>query len=218
MTNQHDAVPVVTISGSFAAGGGTVGPAVAERLGVPFMDRAIPMQVARSLDVSVEEALDRDERRPPAIARFLASLAASGDALGAPAAPAERVANDDAFRVETEKVIRELAGTGGVVLGRAGAVVLRDHPWALHVRLDAPRKQRLARMLEFERTSSPEAAGRLMDSTDRAWLSYVRYFYKADARDPSLYHLLINSVALSLEACTDMIVTAALDRAGRGVR
>ena len=216
MSKQQHAVPVVTISGSFAAGGGTVGPAVAERLGVPFMDRAIPLQVARSLDVSVEEALDRDERRPPAIARFLASLAVSGDALGAPAAPTERVTTDDAFRVETEKVIRELATTGGVVLGRAGAVVLADHPWALHVRFDAPRKARLARMLEWERTTE-DAASRLMDSTDRAWLSYVRYFYKADARDPALYHLLVNSVVLSLDACTDMVVTAALDRAATAI-
>jgi cytidylate kinase len=95
--------------------------------------------------------------------------------------------------------------------------VLRDHPTALHVRLDAPRKQRLARMLEWEHTTE-DAAGRLMDSTDRAWLSYVRYFYKADARDPSLYHLLMNSVVLSLEACTELIVTAALDRAAGAAR
>src|SRR5688500_1272166 len=143
MTNQSGG-PVVTISGSFAAGGAVVGPMVAERLGVPFLDRAIPVQVARSLDVPVEEALDRDERRPPALARFLASLAVGGDALGAtPAGTADRVASDDAFRVETERAIRELAAdSGAVVLGRAGAVVLRTHSTALHVRLDGSRSAR----------------------------------------------------------------------------
>src|SRR4051794_37392164 len=156
---------------------------VAERLGVPFLDRAIPVRVARSLDVPVEEALDHDERRPPALARFLSSLAVGGDALGAtPAGTADRVANDDAFRVETERVIREMADSGGVILGRAGAVVLAGHPSALHVRLDGDRDARVKRVMGNE-GNNKDAAAKLVDSSDRAWLSYVRYFYKTDARD-----------------------------------
>jgi cytidylate kinase len=204
---------VVTVSGSFGAGGGIVGPMVAERLGVPFLDRAIPVRVARSLDVPVEEALDRDERRPPALARFLASLAVGGDALGAtPAGTADRVANDDAFRVETERVIREMADeTGGVILGRAGAVVLADYPKALHVRLDGSREGRINRLIELQQ-GTRESTGKLLDSTDRAWVSYVRYFYKADARDPSLYHVILNSTVLSFATCADIIVMAVRDR------
>ena len=209
--------PVVTVSGSFGAGGAIVGPMVADRLGVPFLDRAIPVRVARSLDVPVEEAMDRDERRPPALARFLSSLAVGGDALGAtPAGTADRIANDDAFRVETEKVIREFAGdTGGVVLGRAGAVVLAGHPTALHVRLDGSRDARIARVMGLE-GANRDAAAKLVDSSDRAWLSYVRYFYKTDARDPTLYHVILDSTVLTMETCTEIIVTAARDRAGRG--
>ena len=206
--------PVVTVSGSFGAGGAIVGPMVADRLGVAFLDRAIPVRVARSLDVPVEEALDRDERRPPALARFLSSLAVGGDALGAtPAGTADRVANDDAFRVETERVIREMAGdAGGVILGRAGAVVLAGHPHALHVRLDGNRESRIDRIMAIER-SERNAAAKLVDSSDRAWLSYVRYFYKTDARDPALYHLMLDSTVLTMETCTDIIVMAARDRA-----
>ena len=207
---------MVTMSGSFGAGGAIVGPMVADRLGVPFLDRAIPVRVARSLDVPVEEALDRDERRPPALARFLSSLAVGGDALGAtPAGTADRVANDDAFRVETERVIRELtADTGGVILGRAGAVVLAAHPHALHVRLDGKRDARVARVMGIEQTDK-NAAAKLVDGSDRAWLSYVRYFYKTDAREPGLYHVILDSTVLTMEACTEIIVTAARDRAGR---
>jgi cytidylate kinase len=207
--------PVVTISGSFGAGGAVIGPMVAERLGVPFLDRAIPVRVARSLDVPVEEALDRDERRPPALARFLSSLAVGGDALGAtPAGTADRIATDDAFRVETERVIRELAkDTGGVILGRAAAVVLAEHPDALHVRLDGDRDARIRRVMGGE-GSNRESAAKLVDSTDRAWLSYVRYFYKADARDPSHYHVILDSTVLGFETCTDIIVNAVRDRSG----
>jgi hypothetical protein len=38
--------PVVTLSASFGAGGSVIGPRVAEELGLPFLDRAIPVAVA----------------------------------------------------------------------------------------------------------------------------------------------------------------------------
>ncbi len=47
---------IVTISASYGAGGPEVGPAVAERLGLPFHDRAIPAQVAGRLGVSQDDA------------------------------------------------------------------------------------------------------------------------------------------------------------------
>jgi shikimate kinase len=37
---------VVTLSAGYGAGGSVIGPAVAERLGVPFLDRALPAGVA----------------------------------------------------------------------------------------------------------------------------------------------------------------------------
>ena len=49
---------VVTISASYGAGGAYVGPKLAERLGVPFVDRAIPNEVAQRLAVPLTEARD----------------------------------------------------------------------------------------------------------------------------------------------------------------
>ena len=39
--------PVITLAALFGAGGSVVGPRVAERLGVPFLDRQIPDAVAK---------------------------------------------------------------------------------------------------------------------------------------------------------------------------
>ena len=52
---------VVTISASYGAGGAYVGPQLAERLGVPFVDRAIPTEVAQRLAVPLTEAIHHDE-------------------------------------------------------------------------------------------------------------------------------------------------------------
>ena len=42
---------LVTISAAYGAGGSLVGPRVAERLGVRFLDRASPVSVADHLEV-----------------------------------------------------------------------------------------------------------------------------------------------------------------------
>ncbi len=140
---------VVTISASYGAGGSIIGPAVAERLQVPFLDRAIPAAVAHSLAVPVRRALAHDNRADTGLGRLISKMAAAVVPMGAmPAMSAEQAEDEDLFRTTTEQVIRGLAGgEGGVVLGRAGAIVLAGHPSALHVRLDGPRQARLARAL-----------------------------------------------------------------------
>jgi cytidylate kinase len=138
------------------------------------------------------------------------SLAAAAAPLGiAPTAAAGGGATDDAFRSTTEQVLKDLALGGGVVLGRAGAVVLGAHPAALHVRLDGRKDLRIKRVMSHEGMSKEDATA-LLAETDRAWESYVRYFYKTDPRDSRLYHLMIDTTAISLETSTDLIVSAAM--------
>ena len=42
----------------------------------------------------------------------------------------------------------------------------------------------------------------------------MRHFYRCDARDAALYHLVIDSTAIPLGACADLIVEAAQARLG----
>jgi cytidylate kinase-like protein len=53
---------VGTLSASYGAGGSVVGSLAAERLGVPFLDRAIPSAVAERLGVALEAVLAREHR------------------------------------------------------------------------------------------------------------------------------------------------------------
>jgi hypothetical protein len=203
---------LVTLSAPYGAGGSEVGPAVAERLGVPFVDRAIPTGVAERLAVPLREAVARDEAIGGWFARALLSFGQVGPVLSGATPPAGTVLNPDAFCEATEQVLRErAAGEGAVILGRAGAVVLRDQPGALHVRLTGPREARIEQGMLLERVDRATAE-RHLEETDRARETYVRHFYRVDARDPALYHLLIDSTALPLSACTDLIVDAAQAR------
>ena len=136
-------------------------------------------------------------------------LAPSGVAFGARPFLEHEVVDENVYRDATEQVIREQAAReGGVFLGRAAAMVLRESPGALHVRLHGPREARIVRAMELEGLAREEAERRLADN-DRAREAYVRHFYGADANDFSCYHLAIDTTAIDLDCCVDLIVAAA---------
>ncbi|GAA2597422.1 cytidylate kinase-like family protein [Actinomadura fulvescens] len=225
---------VVTVSATFGAGGASIGPAVAERLGLPFIDRAIPVTVAAEIGCSLEEALAHDGRAESGIGRILAGAARLPNVtLGGMDVylPDRTILPEEEFVARTEQVMTRAAETdGGVLLGRAGAVVLKRRVDALHVRLDASKERRLARAREELRRSA-EAAGssveppnarptartrtsqrdleRMLDDNDRARAAYVKHFYGVDSADPRLYHLVIDSTRLPEPAVVDLIVAAA---------
>jgi cytidylate kinase len=200
---------LVTLSASYGAGGSRIGPRLAEQLGVTFVDRAIPSAVAERLAVPLEEALAHDESLGDALGRLSSSFALLPELAGA-MVHAGLLAEED-YRRETERAIREHATAGAVVLGRAGALVLRDDERALHVRLDGPVERRIEQAMRIEGVDRETAERRLHDS-DRAREAYVQHFYGADPKDPSLYHLVIDSTALPLECCVEMIAAAARER------
>jgi Cytidylate kinase-like family len=202
-------VPVVTLSASYGAGGSVVGPRVAEQLGAPFLDRAIPTEVSTRLAVPLDEVLIHDDRAEHGVGALIASFARIPLYVGA-AAPATLV-DERAFKEEAERVIRAYGERGGVILGRAAALVLADHPTALHVRLDAPAAARIAQAARLSAIDERDAR-RAQRDADRARDAYVRHFYGADAADPRLYHLVLDSTALDLETCADLIARAARAR------
>jgi cytidylate kinase len=155
--------------------------------------------------VPVQHAEVHDEAAAPRFTRLLARLPnTSGVVVPEP--------TTEAFCRETESLLVQAADAGDVVvLGRAGALVLRDRPDALHVRLDGPPQARVIQAMRVEDIDEGEARRRQRNS-DRARVDYVKHFYRADPRDPRYYHLLLNSTALPLETCVELIVTAARSR------
>jgi cytidylate kinase len=203
---------LITLSAPYGAGGSHVGPAVAERLGVPFVDRAIPTAVAERLAVPLADAHERDEAVGSWFSRALLSFGQVGPVLGGATPVPEEVLGEEAFRRATEQVLREhAAGAGAVILGRAGAVVLGTAPGALHVRLTGPADARVEQGMRLGGVDR-ETAQRQAEETDRAREAYVHHFYRTDPRDAALYHLVIDSTAIPLDACVDLVVTAAQAR------
>jgi len=204
---------VVTVSAAYGAAGAEVSRAVAERLGLPFHDRAIPAQVAGRLGVPVSEAEANDENVVRGLWRLVASLGTMPDPVGG-VLPTSTLPDARAYREQTERVLSEIAdGAGGVVLGRAGALVLGERPDALHIRLDGPREARLEAAIARSGRSREDVI-REMEANDRSREAYVRHFYRCDPSAAEHYHLVIDSTALPVETVVELVLTAAR---GRGI-
>jgi cytidylate kinase-like protein len=202
---------VVTVSAAFGAGGPEIARAVAERLDLPFHDRAIPALVAGRLGVPVAEAEANDETIARGLWRLITSLGSMPDPVGG-VLPVSTLPDERAYREQTERVLGEIAaGPGGVVLGRAAAMVLAGRPDTLHVRLDGPVERRLAAARAL--LDMPEdQVRRELEAADAARVAYVRHFYRCDPAAAKHYHLVVDSTALAHEVVVDLVVIAARAR------
>lgn len=184
---------------------------VANSLGWRLINRAIPAEVARRLAVSLPDALAHDEWAEHGLARLFSRSAVWLVGIGGgPMAP--ETYQESLYKAETEEVIHGLAkGSGAVVIGRAAPFVLGPRPDTLHVRLDGPVDARIRQAMAALTLTEAEAR-RSQRETDAARKAYVRHFYGGDWADPRMYQLMIDSTALSVDCCADLVLVAAAER------
>lgn len=211
-------MPIITLSRQFGAGGAAVGRLVARRFDAEYLDREVVFEAARRAGVPDAIADELDERAPGWLTRLGFALTAAypevvvPDGMGVPAVPGY----EDRLAQITREVIEEAAGRGNVVIvGRGGAFVLRERPEVLHVQLEASLEARVrycrmqAEELGGRELPDDAALGRLCLDVDRARARYLRRHFGVDWRDPSHYHLVLDTGRLGLETAAELITLAA---------
>ena len=207
---------VVTISSSYGAGGSVVAPDVAARLGLPFVDRAVPPSAIQAIEC--EEGLAPDERGDSLLQRLVTSAARMPALIGVTMPePSFDISDEERFKAENEAGMRNLLETtGGVIRGRGGAAFLGRDPRCFHVRLDGPVESRIRQAMRIEGIDE-ETATRRQAQTDQARSLYIHRFYERDVHDPTMYHLILDSTVVPLPVGADLIAQAArATLAGRG--
>jgi cytidylate kinase len=214
---RTDYEPVVTVSATYGAGGSVIAPRLSEVLGLPFIDRLISADMSQdaarqeaksSGEARSGESLCEGEREIAPAGRFLSYFARAAS-VGAMMAPDPIIDDDENIRVTVEEALKDVAsGAPAVILGRAGAIALRDRPRTYHVRLDGPVDRRVAWAAQFEHLDL-EAARQRQAETDKARTQFVKRLYRVDPSDCSLYHLVIDPTVLGVEPATEVISLAA---------
>jgi hypothetical protein len=201
----------VTIAATYGAGGSIIGPAVAERLGLPFVDRAIPTAIVGRIHEPLVSALADDSTAGSNVGRVLNSvLSYTGLFAGVPI-DAEQLGVAPEVG-QTEVAIRALAAAGGaVILGRAGVFVLKERNDVFHVRLDGDVEARRRAAMAHDGLDH-KAAVKMQQDTDHARRVYIAHFYpRAVWDDPRHYHMVLDSTAISSDVCVELIVRGARD-------
>src|SRR6516225_6284522 len=202
------AVRLITVSAAYGAGGSVVAPALADRLGLPFLERVTTSEGHIAEPGPCDEQLSAEEVKATPVHRLLAHFTQAMPA-GPTQSPPSTHHQDEHLRGHGEAGIHRLLadGGGGVILGRAAAVVLgKDR--GFHVRLDGPADRRVVQGAAIEGISEEKAKERLC-AADKARTAYVRRLYRCDPGDASQYHLVIDSTAVPIDTVIELIVAAA---------
>lgn len=117
-----------------------------------------------------------------------------------------------AYRHAVKQVMEELLQEGQVIIvGRAGQVILQDHPQVLHVRIIAPQAERTQRVAA-EQKISLESALAQVQASDRHRRNYLKRHYQVNWADPDLYDLTLNTAKLSIQAASAIIQKALIQK------
>ena len=199
---------VVTISRSIGAGGEEIGRAVAQELGFRYADEEIIVKAAEKAGVS-PEAVAQVEHTPGLIVRILEAMARTDpEGWAGPAAQLPSV-DRSAYEGLIERVIRETANEGSVVIVAHGASVpLAGMTGLLRVLVTASPELRVERVAK-RGTVGDAAAKRTVAESDRQRREYLRRFYGVGRELPTHYDLVVNTDVLTMPLAAKLIASAA---------
>jgi CMP/dCMP kinase len=207
-------MPVITISRMFGSGGSEVAELVSSALGWTLLDDAVIDAVAARLGVAPGEVKAREERVPSLAERLVDTLSLASPEF-APTAPGLPPSESQIVDV-THHVIEEVVQAGPAVLvGRGAQCVLAERRDALHVFCHAPHAALVRRTVEQLGLTQADAERRVAE-TNRQRERYVQRHWDRTWRDPTNYHVCLDTEWLGIARAASLIVSLARERFGRG--
>lgn len=183
-------MPLITITRSLGCAGSVLARRVADNLGVELYDDNALEERARKMEFDLEGVGPLSEWAPGFFDQLLGS-------------------RPQVYLDVVQAVVYEAARHGtGVILGHGSQLLLRDFGCALHVRVFAPEEFRVRHLAE-RHGLTPDVAERQIRKSDHEQRGFLRFAFRMDWNDPSLYDLVINREKLSVDLAAELICAAA---------
>ena len=201
---------VITINRELGSGGRTVGRLLAEKLGVPFYDKAVIKALQEKYHLTVGE-IERLKGRKHSwwadVERILKIDSGVGMNYYLPQkgdAP-DLLTTEEMFKTET-LILQDLAaGESCVVAGRSGFHVFRLHPNHLSILIQASMEHRVERVAR-KQGIAPEEARKIIDQVDKMRENYVKKYTGTSRYDTRNYQLVIAADDKTEEQMADLIM------------
>lgn len=188
---------VITIGRENGSGGRQLGSELAAVLGVKCYDSELINETAKASGFAKSFVETHEEHRPGS---FLYSLVTGGGV----------VADEQPFPVQIfqaqSEVIRTIAAREPcVIVGRCADYILRDRKDCLHVFICSDMASRARRIVERYGQTPKAPEKRLAEKDQKRKVYYKNYTGRVWGQAQN-YDICLNSGALGVDTCTDMIV------------
>ena len=204
---------VITINRELGSGGKTVAKKLAEKLGVPFYDKA-HLQSLEDKEGLNDEEIERLKAKKrtwwPDLKKIVeldGGFAVSiYDNLPNFAVP-EKNDTDEKFRTEQE-ILKGIADAEScVVAGRCSFVTFKDHPNHLNVWIQSPVESRIDRVMKKKGIATREEAEKFIKDVDKMREDYVKRHTGASRYDSRNFDLVVSMNGRTEDEAVDLIMT-----------
>lgn len=202
---------IITINRELGSGGRTVGRKLAERLKVPFYDKALIKALADKYNLNIEEVEQLKGRSHTWWAEFKRIMDFGTNMANSPSyykttigEEPDLLTTDEMFNLEKEILIGIAEEESCVIAGRSAFFILKNHPNHLSILIQAPMEQRIERVMRKQDMTSGEAV-KTIAKIDKMRENYVNHYTKTSRYDTRNYDLVINMASLSEDDAVDLI-------------
>ena len=208
--NKNDKF-VITINRELGSGGRTVGRILAEKLGVPFYDKAIIKALEEKYNLTIDE-IERLKSRSNSWWTDFERIVSLGPGLNLNNETnywgynSDSVTTNMLFKAEKEILEGIAHDESCVIAGRLAFFVLKAHPNHMSIFIQASMEHRLKRVMRKQNVSEEEAA-KLIKKIDKMREEYVKNFAQTSRYDTRNYDLVINMDGKTEEYVADRILS-----------
>ena len=189
---------IITIGREFGSGGRTIGKMIAEKLGLHCYDQELIEQMAEESGFTPEYV--EQESESATINTWTATAMTMDPTYAIPS-------NQDQLWAIQSRIIREIAEREDcVIVGRCADVILEEDMDLLKVFVHADFEARARRIVEKYGETEVPTEKRLREQ-DKHRAMYYQFYTDRKWGDIENYHVIVNSSALGLEKCAELIAS-----------
>ena len=203
---------VITINRELGSGGRTVGRKLAEKLNVPFYDKALINELKKKFQLEADQIEKLKSGKSDWWREFINAAMYMGQGMNEmwyyqrmTGQDALLVTSSDMFKMDKEILTQVAAEESCVIAGRSGFSVFADHPNHLSILIQAPMEHRIQRIMGKQNLTHEEAE-KIIKKVDDMRESYVKKYTGTSRYDTRNYDIVINMEGKTEEEAEELIL------------
>ena len=203
---------VITINRELGSGGRTVGRKLAEKLNVPFYDKALINELKKKFNLNTEQIEKLKSGKSDWWREFINSALYLGQGMNElwyyqrmTGKEGYLVTSSDMFEQDKEILTRVAEEESCIVAGRSGFSVFANHPNHLSILIQAPLEHRIQRIMTKQELTREEAE-KIIKKVDEMRENYVKKYSGTSRYDTRNYDLVINMEGKTEDEAVDLIL------------